>query len=417
MTPIHPIVVRSAGARHRAGLLTLALAAAIGCHDDSLAPATPDQSTPPALASVAAAPSFSRMSASEDHSCAVTPAGRAYCWGRNEFGELGNGFVSPRELTPVPVLTDLTFSTVDAGPFSSCGLTTEQRAWCWGHNGTGRLGDGTTTNRHTPRDVIGGLQFVALTVSSGHTCGITTAKRAYCWGDNDFGELGERTTTERHQPTPVAGGLLFRQISAGSTLGSSHTCGVTTDFIAYCWGRNDLGQLGDGTTAQRLAPVKVAGNHKFLQVRAAEVHTCGLTTAHEVYCWGENRFGQLGDATTKQALRPVKVAGAIHFNQIATGGGSRSGNVGFAFTCGLSAIHVLWCWGSNDQGQLGGVTGDHRVWPARVKSRLLFRQVATGGGHACAATTEFIGYCWGRNNFGQLGDGTTNRPLFPVRVE
>jgi alpha-tubulin suppressor-like RCC1 family protein len=399
-------------------VLPLALVlAALGCREDATWPTGPKEPAARALATTAAqALSFRQVSAGEDHTCGVTPDYRAYCWGRNEFGTLGDGTISPGQLAPVPVAGTLQFRQVSAGVFSSCGVSPENRAFCWGHNGTGRLGDGTTTQRLTPVPVVGGLRFLEVTVGSGHTCGVTLDYRAYCWGDNDLGALGDGTTTERHQPVRVAGGLAFRQLTAGGTLGSLHTCGVTTANVAYCWGRNDLGQLGDGTTTQRLKPVRVAGGHRFLQVRAAEVHTCGVTLAHRVFCWGENRSGQLGDGSTTQHLKPVRVAGAREFIQVTAGGGNRGGGVGFAFSCGLTPQHQAFCWGSNDLGQLGDGTGTRRLRPVAVAGGLVLRQVSAGTGHTCGVTPADRAFCWGSNRFGQLGDGTTTGRFTPVPV-
>jgi alpha-tubulin suppressor-like RCC1 family protein len=149
----------------------------------------------------------------------------------------------------------LRFHEVDAGTLHTCGLTPGNRAYCWGDNEFGLLGDGTTTNRLTPVAVAGGLQF--LQVSTGenfHTCGVATGNRAYCWGTNFTGQLGDGTTTRRLTPVAVAGRLRFREVSAGP----NHTCGVATGNVAYCWGLNDFGQLGDGTRNPHLTPVAVA---------------------------------------------------------------------------------------------------------------------------------------------------------------
>ena len=147
-----------------------------------------------------------------------------------------------------------------------------------------------------------------------HTCGVTTANVAHCWGDNSFGgQLGVGTTTgpERcysssacsTRPVRVHGGPAVVRVNAGAW----HTCGFTTSFVAYCWGSNEAGQLGDGTTATRLTPVRVAGGLAFGAVGSNGVHTCGITTGSRAYCWGTNIDGELGDGTTSRRLRPVAV--------------------------------------------------------------------------------------------------------------
>ena len=400
-----------------APVLGLALmVAAVGCREDATSPTSPKEPAVPALTTTAAqALSFRQLSAGENHTCGITTDSVAYCWGHNEFGQLGIGTITLEQLTPLRVAGTLRLRQVSAAVFHTCGVTPDNRAFCWGHNGTGRLGDGTTTRRLTPVEVVGDRRFRQVSASSGHTCAITPFDVAFCWGDNDLGQLGDGTITERHRPVRVAGGLHFRQLSAGGTLGSFHTCGVTTDNVAYCWGRNDLGQLGDGTTTKRLKPVRVAGGLQFLQVRAAEAHTCGLTLGHRVFCWGENRFGQLGDGTTTQRLTPVRVVGGLQFNQVSAGGSTRV-DAGFAFTCGVIPGDRTFCWGANDFGQLGDGTTSNRLTPGAVAGGRRFRQVSAGSGHACAITPFDVAFCWGLNRFGQLGDGTRNTRLTPVRV-
>jgi len=169
----------------------------------------------------------------------------------------------------------------------------------------GELGDGTTVERTSPTPVAGGLTFAQLgRVGFYHTCGVTFDGAAYCWGDNTWGQLGDGTTTWEPSPVLVAGGLTFAAVSAGSY----HTCGVTSGGAAYCWGGNSAGELGDGTFTQRTSPVAVAGGLMFATVSAGDSHTCGVTTGGAAYCWGDNPSGQLGNGTTGGgSLTPERV--------------------------------------------------------------------------------------------------------------
>src|SRR5919108_385350 len=194
----------------------------------------------------------------------------------------------------------------------------------------------------------GSTALVFRQVSAGsflHTCGVTTDDRAYCWGVNFLGQLGDGTTSLSLTPVAVAGGLRFRQVSVGD----DHTCGVTTDYQAYCWGANSAGQLGDGnledcggfnppctdppTTANRLTPVRVRGGLQFRQVDAGKWHTCGVTTDGRAYCWGNNYYGQLGNGMTGDAGRytdqpiPVAVVDGHRFRQV---------SAGVSHTCGVT---------------------------------------------------------------------------------
>jgi alpha-tubulin suppressor-like RCC1 family protein len=339
----------------------------------------------------------------------------------------------------------LALRQVSAGSNHTCGLTTDDRAYCWGNNDLGQLGDGTTTLSRRPVAVAGGLSFRQVSAGAAHTCGITLDNLAYCWGNNSVGQLGDRTTTGRLTPIPVSGGLRFRQVKSGG----SHTCGVTTGNLAYCWGSNFHGQLGKGTSAGpktcigfvacSTKPVAVVGGLRFRQVSAGDVgisgHTCGVTTDNLVYCWGASFHGQLGNGTSTGpetcfgdpcSTRPVAVVGGLRFRQVSVGGGGRGGGEG-AHTCGVTMDNRAHCWGLNQFGQLGiGTnTGPEHCGsanlpcssrPVLVGDGRRFLRVSAGGGHTCAVNSFDVAFCWGDNFEGQIGDNTTTERHTPVRV-
>jgi len=258
---------------------------------------------------------FRQVSAGSEHTCGVTTENRVYCWGINSSGELGQGSATgpetcgPTTLTPcstrpVAVAGTRRFRQVSAGSFHTCAVTPLNKPFCWGYNGWGQLGDGSTTQRLTPVAVqIGGRAVAQITSGSAHTCGLTTGNRAYCWGRNTDGQLGDRTNMQRTTPVPVYGGLSFRNLSAGLV----HNCAVTTSNRAYCWGGNRLGQTGDGTDyPRRLKPTAVASNVQFKTASAGDQHSCALSTGDRPYCWG----GTLGGST------PTLVPGDFLFAQL-----------------------------------------------------------------------------------------------------
>jgi alpha-tubulin suppressor-like RCC1 family protein len=384
-------------------LITLLLAA-VGCGEDTPSPTDPGPTA--ALATAAEAPAFYQVSGGGFHSCGVTTDQRAYCWGYNGSGALGTGTESGPETCigavgpfacstrPAPVAGTRRFRQISAGNVHSCAVATDNRAYCWGSNSFGALGDGTRTERLRPALVRGGLHFRQVNAGLHHTCGVSDSdQRVYCWGDNGFGQLGDGTITPRLSPVPALGGRKFRQVSAGNW----HTCGVTTSNEAYCWGRDAVGQLGnDPQKARRTKPVLVAGGHQFRQVDAGSNHTCGVTTINRAFCWGNG--GQIGDGQTQNRFTPRAVAGGLSFDRVTAGG---------FHTCGETTTNQAYCWGNNSFGQLGdgGPAGTDQLSPVAVAGGLEFAQLSTGGSHTCGKTPSSIGYCWGDDFFGQLGHG------------
>jgi len=338
--------------------------------------------------------------------CALVE-GQAYCWGNNSYGQLGDGTYTTR-LTPVPVSGGLTFQSIMTGPWHACGVTVAGDAYCWGRGDSGQLGDGTITwRRPTPGLVSGGLTFKSIARDGGgrHACALTPAGDAYCWGWNYYGQLGDGTTTSRLTPTLVSGDHSFQKLSSGHY----HVCGVTQDGEGYCWGTNIYSQLGDGTTVNRLVPTPISGGHTFELVSLGQggMHSCGITSTGETYCWGRNDHGQVGDGSTTQRSVPVPVAGNLDFRTL---------GIGMDHTCGATATGETYCWGWNMNGQLGDGSTVDRLTPAPVIGGLSFWSMTGGNYHTCGVTLGGDGYCWGRNDYGQVGDGSTVQRLAPVFV-
>src|SRR5450759_824918 len=293
------------------------------------------------------------------HTCALAPSGQAYCWGLNDWGQLGDNTNTERH-TPVAVQqAGANFTSITAGVYHTCGLTGAGAAWCWGYNGEGQLGDNTTANRPIPVAVQqGGVTFTSVTAGYDESCGLTSAGAAWCWGYNGEGKLGDNTTANR--PIPVAvqqGGVTFTSVTAGW----AHTCGLTSAGAAWCWGYNGYGQLGDNTTTEQHTPVAVRqGGVTFTSITAGGWHTCGLTSAGAAYCWGYNGHGQLGDNTTTDEHVPTAIAGGLSWATVV------SSETAY-HTCAVkTSSQLIYCWGRNSYGQLGDQTTTERSTPVQA---------------------------------------------------
>lgn len=341
--------------------------------------------------------------------------GAAYCWGNNDKGQLGDGTIT-QHTAPVAVSmpTGVTFVSLMSGGAHTCALTSAGMAYCWGDNNYGQLGDGTTVQRNTPVAISmpTGVTFASLSAGWDNTCALTVAGVAYCWGDNNYGVLGNGTFTDSR--TPVRVSMPANVIVASLSVGEHHACARSSVGAAYCWGGNLNGQLGNGTTSAIMnLPVVVnrPTGVTFTSLSTGKDHTCARTSTGAAYCWGYNWAGQLGDGTTTQRTQPmaVKRPTGVTFASISAGG---------AHTCALTSAGVAYCWGDNEDGQLGDNTTTQRNTPVVVSrpASVTFASLSAGGLHTCARTSAGAAYCWGYNYFGQLGDGTTTSRTTPVIV-
>jgi len=451
-------------------LTGLALFLLAACSKDSPGPTAP----PPAVASVAVAPTTSSVTVGDTVRLAATVkdasgnvlTDRVVTWASSDpavatvagtglvtgvranaqqvtitaTSETVSGSASVTVMAPLPTVS---FATIEAAAYHTCGRTAAGAAYCWGDNQGAQLGIGAPSNgATTPQPVSGGLTFASVSVGGVHACGLTAGGAAYCWGLDLYGGLGtgaagpESCTSSQYPcssaPLSVAGGLTFSSLSAGW----GPTCALTANGTAYCWGDNLDGALGVGADTSSVqscsvgpcsyTPLAVAGGLAFTTLGAGNFHACGLITSGAAYCWGDNSTGELGIGVTAApdtcatghgpcSRTPVAVAGGLTFTTL---------NVGTQHTCARATDGSWYCWGLNNYGQLGtGATGPETCAGAACSSRpvavsagINLTAVVAGRRHSCGVTSAGTAYCWGENVSGQLGDGTTTNSLTPVAV-
>ena len=346
------------------------------------------------------------VQASDFTSCGLTTPGAAFCWGSNLLGMIGDGSTTDR-WSPVPVSGGIRFASITTHGSHVCGLPPSGAPYCWGGDQLLVVDPDTQeTNELVPGAAGGGIAFESLSAGESQTCGLTAAGVAYCWGANGLGELGDGTRIARLSPVPVAGGLLFTRVF---TSDFAHACGLVANGQAFCWGYNVDGELGFASTAvdqSRTAPTVVA-NFAFATLALGMYHTCGLTIGGQAWCWGANDAGQLGNGTTTSSPGPVPVATSLTFVSLAAGG---------EHTCALTSTGAAYCWGDNFAGDLGDGTGIQRSLPVAVLGGIPFVRLTAGNSHTCGVTGGGAAYCWGDNQAGALGIGTTVASFTPTLV-
>jgi alpha-tubulin suppressor-like RCC1 family protein len=344
-----------------------------------------------------------------EHSCASTGVGAAKCWGENYLGQLGNGN-NTRSNVPVDV-SGLTSGVVAVavGGYQTCALTSAGGVKCWGDNGYGQLGNGNNSASYVPVNVSGlSTGVVAIAAGSVHTCALTKAGGAMCWGWNQYGSLGNGSNANSNVPVAVSGFIyIVRQNIAAGQL---HTCALTSAGAAKCWGLNDRGQLGNGNNANSNVPVNVSGlTSGFVALAAGGYHTCAVTSAGGAMCWGSNQYGSLGNGSIINSNVPVNVSGLTT--------GVVSVAAGLFHSCALTSAGGVKCWGHNDWGQLGNGNNTDSNVPVDVSGLTSgVVTIAAGYDQACAVTSAGAAKCWGLNLFGELGNGNNTNSNVPVDV-
>ena len=394
-------------------------------------------------------PTLTEASAGADQSCAIDRRAELYCWGRNWFARARSSAQEDdvvAQPTRIPMLAGVAFREVSvSGAGHGCAIATDERLYCWGRNDFGQVGvapaetqrmrSNSVANDPVPVDVWGNT----VTTGGAHTC-VLDGTTARCFGWNAFGQLGSGSLDDGSATARDVSDIEFLALAAGGR----HTCGIATDGAAYCWGFNGSGQLGvpapysgtfacdlnaDGTSAYCAPqPVRVPGGIRFRAITAGADHTCALSTEDRLYCWGLGDHGQLGSggrfhlgceqgnsAVERCSSDPLEVAGGVRFTAV---------RAGYAHTCAVDSFANAFCWGSNSHGQLGTDDAGHScraggqstncsLTPLKVEG-FSARSISAGRRHTCAVTELDRTICWGGNEYGQAGTGVASATV-PLR--
>jgi alpha-tubulin suppressor-like RCC1 family protein len=338
------------------------------------------------------------VSAGGFHNCGIRTTngrdGHLWCWGWNDDGQLGTGDLY-QGMTPREIGYGTDWRSVAAGPFHTCGINGPGVLHCWGDDREGQLGNAEQGARRTPTEIAAGVRnWTKVTAGAFHTCGLRSTGALFCWGSDTVGQVGDGPGGPPSRLVPVRVRGSYRSVDAGLY----HTCAVRTNGRLACWGDDSFGQLGNG--AQRgttPVPVDVAGpGRSWTQVAAGDQHTCGLAANRRIFCWGDDENGQLGNGPTSSATKqtPIGVASSDRFSGV---------TAGMAHSCGYVAQVGLSCWGADHNGQVGNNADlvqasepDGVVISGRVA------RVSAGGVHTCAVNVAGALFCWGDNSRAQL---------------
>ncbi len=335
-----------------------------------------------------------KISIGTDHCFVIKSDGTLWGWGNNQNGQLGDGTTTERH-SPVKIMDGV--RSVSAGTHHSIAIKDDGSLWAWGYNELGQLGDATTTERHSPVKIMDGVKSVSA--GGSYSIVIKDDGSLWSWGDNYWGQLGDGTTTSRYSPVKIMDGV--RSVSAGC----SHCIVIKDDGSLWAWGDNGSCQLGDGTTTGKNSPVKIMDGVR--SVSAGMHHSIAIKEDGSLWGWGANYYGQLGDGTTTSRHSPVKIMDGV-----------RSVSAVYRKSFAIKEDGSLWSWGDNYWGQLGDGTTTDRHSPVKIMDGV--KALPLGGApevsYSIAIKDDGSLWSWGHNYCGQLGDGTTTDKHSPVKI-
>lgn len=339
------------------------------------------------------------LSAGLYHSVALRENGTLWTWGRNNFGQLGNG-TSKSASTPQPIHNDATWRVVSAGDEYTAALRADGTLWTWGRNGFEQLGNGTNRNSNSPQLIQPNVTWQTVAAGGAHTLAIRDDGTLWVWGYNNNGQLGNGTVTRTNTPQPIQREMLWQAVAAGV----AHSVALRDDGTLWAWGDNTSGQLGNGASTNAATPQAVQTNVTWRNIAAGRSHTAALRSNCTLWTWGDNTYGQLGNGNNLNANVPQLIHSNFTWQSVVAGGGH---------TVALRNDGTLWAWGDNTYGQLGNGTFRSANTPQPIQSSNTWQAVAAGLYHTVAIRSDGSLWTWGWNDDGQLGRSaltSTNTP-------
>lgn len=346
--------------------------------------------------------------------CALSMENLLHCWGNNLYGQLGvSHFENTSAATRVEAI-DEPIKDFMTGWYHNCVITLDDKVKCWGRNAYGQVGQpvNVETPNYTQAQEVTGLRTTAKQLSAGnaHGCALLVDNTVQCWGRNNLGQLGNGSFTDSHQPVDVVGLTNVRELAVGE----NQSCAIRNDTSLWCWGNNSQGQLGyPSTTYVRRATAQVVPGFEsgVASADSGWTTTCVVTTSGAAMCVGDGRYGNLGNGTQASSFVPTQVYGL-------NGGVSRI-QLGLQHGCAVKTSGEIFCWGNNVEGQVGQPEiGTVYTTPQQVLGiDTNVKNLILGWRSSCVELDSYEILCWGRNDSGQLGDGTfinsaSPRPLF-----
>ncbi|OYU80729.1 MAG: hypothetical protein CFE23_08405 [Flavobacterium sp. BFFFF1] len=339
---------------------------------------------------------WQKVSAGNDFTIAIRDDGTLWSWGRNPYGQLGDGSPTTSiSYWPKQTSEDNTWVTVSAGWNHAAGIKSDGTLWTWGQNYYGNLGDGTNTDKTVPVQVGSATNWVYVSANYDNTFAIKSDGTLWAWGQNSFYELGDGTNVSQNIPIQIGTATNWKMVTGGF----AHTIGVKTNGTLWAWGRNNLGQLGDGTTVDKTIPTQITTATNWTEANAGYEHSAGLKLNGTVWGWGHNQHGEVGNGTqTLSVLVPTQAGTDTNWKSVKAG---RDHNIA------TKTNGTLWSWGSNVTGQQGNLSlsTSTRTSPGQVDTATDWESFDTSVDFNFARKTNGAIYGWGSNTHAQLGNG------------